>query len=88
MSLNGKDYCNPSVENIAKEIFLIAHCLIQEKYLMLYKIKIFETPNCWSEIKKDNISTVEAQKFMAIRQTLLENYKQEKGVVKYDDREQ
>lgn len=93
MSLNGEgEYCNPSVENISKEIFLAMDILSETLYsnvltgLKIHKIKIYETPNCWTECYMDSISEKERINFKKIRQPEIEAYALNKGVVEYDDR--
>ena len=49
MSLNGEEYCNPSAENIAKELFLAISYLHNDDNLTLKKIVLYETPNCFVE---------------------------------------
>lgn len=70
MSLNGEGkYCNPSVENIAKELFLAMEILSNTLYskaptgLKINRIKIYETPNCYTECTIDSISDVEKRNF-------------------------
>lgn len=88
MSLNGKDgYCNPSVENIAKEIFLAMTVLFEPyKDLRIHEIILHETPNCATTCIKDSISPAEAQNWMQIRYAEVSKYAKDKGIVEYDDR--
>ncbi len=93
MSLNGEgEYCNPSVENIAKEVFLAMAVLSQTLYgnaptgLKIHKIKIYETPNCWTDCEASSISDTEAQNFMKVRYEEIKAYAEDKGVLEYDDR--
>ena len=93
MSLNGKEgYCNPSVENIAKEIFIAMHILSDTLYkdaptgLKIHKVKIYETPNCWTECYKESISKEELINFGTVRQEEIMAYAVNKGVIEYDDR--
>lgn len=93
MSLNGKgNYCNPSVENIAKEVFLAMHGLCRTLYggnaigLKIHKVKIYETPNCFTVCKHKSISFDEQASFEHAHQKEIEAYAKEKGVVEYDDR--
>jgi 6-pyruvoyltetrahydropterin/6-carboxytetrahydropterin synthase len=88
MSLNGNNqYCNPSVENIAKEIFLAMEVLF-EKYsnLKIYKVLLYETPNCYTECINESISEIERDNWMETNRTHLEFYRDDKGVFEYDDR--
>lgn len=93
MSLNGESkYCNPSVENIAKELFLAMEILSNTLYskaptgLKINRIKIYETPNCYTECTIDSISDVEKRNFYNVNQTTIEQYALGKGVIEYDDR--
>jgi 6-pyruvoyltetrahydropterin/6-carboxytetrahydropterin synthase len=93
MSLNGPgNYCNPSVENISKEVFLAMEILFDELYkdsntgLKIHSVVMFETPNCSTTCLKSSITAEETYNFY---QTNLENirkYAIDKGVVEYDDR--
>jgi 6-pyruvoyltetrahydropterin/6-carboxytetrahydropterin synthase len=87
MSLNGKnEYCNPSVENIAKEVFLGVSVLTNTKNLILEKVRIFETPNCYTDCYANSITEKEKQNFLECNKFQLECYKKTKGTVEYDDR--
>jgi len=59
MSLNGDKYCNPTVENIAKEVFLGVSALMDDENLKLHSIRIYETPNCFCDTWEDDISVPE-----------------------------
>ena len=88
MSLNGEgEYCNPSVENIAKEIFLAMMVLFQPyKDLRINKITIYETPNCWTECTRESISDIEANNWMKVNYDTVYKYTFDKGIIEYDDR--
>ena len=88
MSLNGKEeYCNPSVENISKEIFLAMMILFSSyKSLKIHKVKIHETPNCYVECIKESISDQEANNWMTKNYDSVLEYVKNKGVLNYDDR--
>jgi 6-pyruvoyltetrahydropterin/6-carboxytetrahydropterin synthase len=87
MSLNGIDgYCNPSVENIAKEMFLAISYLLNNKHLKLQKIRLYETPNCYTDCYVDSYSLSEQNNFLNHRKSELETYKQKMGEIEYDDR--
>jgi 6-pyruvoyltetrahydropterin/6-carboxytetrahydropterin synthase len=88
MSLNGPtEYCNPSVENIAKEVFLAMTVLFSTyKDLRIHKVTIHETPNCYTACTKESISPQEANKWMQTRYREVLKYAQDKGIVEYDDR--
>lgn len=88
MSLNGEyQYCNPSVENIAKEIFLAMEVLFANyEHLKIHKITIYETPNCCTTCISESISDRERDNWMRTNRTHVELYRDEKGYVEYDDR--
>jgi 6-pyruvoyltetrahydropterin/6-carboxytetrahydropterin synthase len=93
MSLNGKDkYCNPSVENISREVFLAMEILFDEVYkntktgLKIHRVTIYETPNCWTEVKAASITNRERQNFREARFDEIKTYADMKGVLEYDDR--
>lgn len=93
MSLNGEgNYCNPSVENIAKEVFLAMEILTNTLYenaitgLEIHNVKIYETPNCWTDCGYDSISEQEREHFYKARVKEIHDYAVSKGVLEYDDR--
>jgi 6-pyruvoyltetrahydropterin/6-carboxytetrahydropterin synthase len=88
MSLNGKDgYCNPSVENIAKEIFLAMDVLFfNYKNLKIHKVTIHETPNCYTTCIRESISASEKTNWVTNRFTGVCEYADQKGMLEYDDR--
>ena len=88
MSLNGEgEYCNPSVENIAKEIFLAMEVLFAGyEDLNIHKITIYETPNCWTECIQESIADFERVNWNKARFNEVNRYALDKGVIEYDDR--
>lgn len=93
MSLNGENqYCNPSVENIAKEIFLAMDILSKVLYrnsktgLQIHKVTIYETPNCYTDCLRESISDSERLLFSQYRWEEIKDYAEAKGVLEYDDR--
>lgn len=93
MSLGGAgEYCNPTVENISKEIFLAMEILAQTLYpdprigLYPYEMKVWETPHCWTSCKKESIKEEERQNFRKYRGEEIRRYALGKGVLEYDDR--
>lgn len=88
MSLNGEgEYCNPSVENIAKEVFLAMEVLFSSyDNLKIHKVTIYETPNCWTECIAESISAEEVKNWWGVRSQEVKQYAQEKGIIEYDDR--
>lgn len=91
MSLEGiGEYCNPSVENIVREIFLAVELLFGETYssmgLKLHRIKLFETPNCFTVCGPKSIPQYQRENFLSVRGDEIRKYSELKGVVQYDDR--
>jgi len=88
MSLNGAgEYCNPSVENIAKEVFLAMQVLFAPyKNLSIHRVIIYETPNCSTVCSQESISTVETANWFKERHKEVNQYALDKGIFEYDDR--
>jgi 6-pyruvoyltetrahydropterin/6-carboxytetrahydropterin synthase len=88
MSLSGKGkYCNPSVENIAREIVLAMEILFsQYKALDIAHIILHETPNCSTKCYKGSVPPEEKENFCKAREKEIRAYAKEKGIVEYDDR--
>lgn len=88
MSLNGPNqYCNPSVENIAKEIFMAMSILFKEyDYLSIHKVTIYETPNCYTVCTRESIANNEYKNWIEANGESVNKYAEEKGVFEYDDR--
>ncbi len=88
MSLSGDgEYCNPTAENSAKEIFLAISTLFEDnKDLTLYKVRYIETANCWVEAFENSCSAEEVKNFMAFRGDELRAYAAAKGSIEYDQR--
>jgi len=88
MSLNGREgYCNPTVENIAKEIFLAMDVLFAKRtHLIIHQIRLYETPNCYTDCFADSISAQEKTRFLKLRKKELLAYAQNKGTIEYDGR--
>ncbi len=89
MSLYGDDaFCNPTVENISKEIFLAMEILMQDEDsgLHIQKVKIFETPNCFTECTNESISDEQRENFQLANKDEIERYGKSLGVVEYDSR--
>lgn len=88
MSLNGNGkYCNPSVENIAKEVFLAMMVLFNDyDNLSIHKVTIYETPNCYTTCVFDSLSQNEIDNWCETNKENVTKYAEEKGVFEYDDR--
>lgn len=88
MSLNGENnYCNPTVENIAKELFIAVQLLFEHDDLInIAKIRLHETPNCYTDCYPESLSQEEIDAFKQQHATELARYAQNKGTIEYDDR--
>lgn len=87
MSLNGAGkYCNPTAENIAKEMYIAIGFLLNSSNLKLKQIRLYETPNCFTDCTSNSITTTEEYNFLKRHLTELEQFKQALGTVEYDDR--
>ena len=93
MSLAGEgEYCNPSVENITREVFLAMEILVDELYrgsdtgLKVSSVKIHETPNCASTCLYESISDLERKRFYKAKEKEIRAYARKMGKLEYDDR--
>ena len=88
MSLAGEgEFCNPTVENIAKEIFLAMELLFSKfEDLKINKVVLYETPNNFTVCTADSISHDERVNFRKVRQQSIEDYALQKCVYQYDIR--
>lgn len=87
MRLNGTDYCNPTVENIAKEIFLAMEYLFERvNGLRIHQIRLYETPNCFTDCDSSSVSRDERYHFGTWRGREIRQYAREKGIMEYDER--
>lgn len=88
MSIDGNNrFCNPTAENIAKELFLGVE-LVMKNYpkLSLKQIRLYETPNCFVDCFAESVSPLERYNFESAKRTLCERYSDAKGTIQYDDR--
>ncbi len=80
-------YCNPTAENISKEIFLILEILFMKVPLLsINKIRLWETPNCSVECFGNSITKKERMNFVGEKFSLIDSYRKRKGIMNYDDR--
>ncbi|AAO91374.1 6-carboxytetrahydropterin synthase [Coxiella burnetii] len=88
MSLNGKDnYCNPTAENISREIFLALEILFEDyPGLKIHRLRFYETPNCWIDTEVSSILPAERENFLSVRGEEVRQYAKEKGRLEYDIR--
>lgn len=88
MQLGKGGYCNPSAENIAKEMFFAISILMNrtdETQFTLDKITLHETPNCSVECQGLGDEDWQALMSSPLYKSLIK-YKTEKGEVEYDSR--
>ncbi len=90
MSLNGAgQYCNPTAENIAKEIFLAMELLFEGQDaggLKISQVRLYETPNCYTDCVESSILPDERNNWLFMRGEQVRAYAKQKGVINYDDR--
>ena len=80
-------YCNPSVENLAREIFLVMEILFEQYTdLNIHELKLNETPKCYTICNYHSMSEEERINFRETRYKEIKEYAEEKGIVEYDDR--
>jgi len=86
--LDDDGYCNPSAENIAKELFYAVSTLMDrddESQFKLDRIRLYETPNCFVECEGLNVSEMIKLRDSGFRDEVLA-YKAKMGIVEYDER--
>lgn len=89
MSLNGEgNYCNPTAENIAKEIFMAMNELVNDEKneLTISNVRLYETPNCYVDCNPFSFSLEEYSNWCDANIKMIKKYAIEKGTLEYDDR--
>lgn len=88
MSLKGSQYCNPTVENIAREVLMAQMILFYKfKGMWVDSVRLYETPNCFTDVGYQQMkSSEEFENFYDIKGDAIEKYAKEKGILIYDDR--
>ncbi len=88
MSLNGPNtYCNPTAENISREIFMALEILFEDYAdLSLHSVCYYETPNCYVLADANSIDAEERRHFHQYRYNEIKKYAKEKGIMEYDSR--
>lgn len=89
MSLNGAGvFCNPTAENISKELFVVVDRLMQkEPGLSLENIRLYETPNCFIDCNEHSVSDQEWEHVLASKSVDVDHWRENQGDMVYDDRE-
>jgi len=78
-------FCNPSAENIAKELYFAGAVLLNDSDLKMHSVKLWETTNCYVECHGLSSTELELLYHSSLHTELLE-WKKNMGVVEYDDR--
>ena len=78
--------CNPTAENIAKEIFFACDYLVADGNLYLRRVRLWETPNCSVVVEQGAMTESERTSLINALAPSLRAYKQAKGQVSYDSR--
>lgn len=88
MSLNGAGiYCNPTAENISREIFIAMEILFQDHPdLIVNQIRLYETPSCWIDTFRESINDTERSNFYNYRGNEILAYAKSMGIIEYDSR--
>lgn len=87
MSLKGPDAdCNPSAEAISKELFVQIAYLMNTDNIWLDKLRLYETPNCWVDTKKEDIKADETYNILQAQRERLDKFSKEVGYFEYDER--
>ena len=77
MRLNGAEFCNPSAENMAKEMFLsfswIKDIMGQTKF-SISRVRLYETPTSYTDCFYESISDSEKKSFEAWRVNQIKDY--------------
>lgn len=86
MSLNGEDkFCNPSVENMSKEIFLIMNLLFENRGIKIESVTMYETPKSYTVCTESSITLEELDNFNNCRAGFVKSYAYGKGIKKYNN---
>lgn len=81
-----ENYCNPTAENIAKELFFIISTLLNQPHsLALSKIRLYETTSCYVDCMGLSKKEWKQLADTNLYESLL-HYKKDKGTVEYDSR--
>lgn len=83
--VDSEGFCNPSAENIAKEIFFAVSELLNNDNLKLTSVKLNETVNCFVECNGLSASEWGTLFRSELMQDVIQ-YKVQKGTVDYDAR--
>jgi 6-pyruvoyltetrahydropterin/6-carboxytetrahydropterin synthase len=85
MCLNGEKYCNPTVENMAKEIFLAMQLLFEHMPgLYISNLRLYETPNNFTDCNIHSITEEESLNFKQARASSIYEFVKQKGTLEYD----
>lgn len=85
MSLNQGEYCNPTVENIAKEVYLAMKYLCVKSQVKIVNVRLWETPNCFTDCDERAITQMDLNNFGIFRGKEIREYGDAKGEMNYSD---
>lgn len=85
---NDEGFCNPTAENISKDLFLSTHYLMSaySNILKLKSVRLYETPNCLVDCFEHSISDQDRSSFIKMFVKDIVEYRNACGVVEYDSR--
>ena len=89
LSLNKDDDCNPSCENISKEIIFVASRLFASYNLQIHELKLYETVNSYVTSNMSSLSRNEYENLCVSErlQSKLNKWIHEHPIELYDERE-
>lgn len=86
MNLIDKEkFCNPTAENIAKELFFSMFILLNTPNFFLKKVRLYETVNCFVDCNGLDKKEWQILKSSQLYKNLL-SYKEKIGTFEYDER--
>lgn len=89
MKLGGGQWCNPTAENISKELFLICEQLFKDLTgLKVFSVKLYETAKCLVETFPTSISEQDRIMFQTAAGTMITDYAKQLGTKVYFQKEQ
>lgn len=84
--VDSRGSCNPTVENICKEIFFAISLLLETENLQLQQIKVYETANCIGTCLGLSVDEIEIFNSSKAYVDSILDYKKRMGQLEYDAR--
>lgn len=78
-------YCNPTAENIAKEIFFAGKMLLETSDLKMHAVRLWETTNCYVDCTGLTSDEIERLAHSPLAQTV-SAWRDRCGILEYDRR--